>query len=100
MRSNASQKSWERKCSGEKVQSGCKMVERYPSATSVLGPGWQMRCMAASKQIMGGGRTRARRGPQGLQHLPDAGILSGPPQGSGQAEVAGRGGEGKGSGAL
>ena len=38
------------KALGGNSQSVDRMEERYQSATSVLGPGWQMRWMAASKR--------------------------------------------------
>jgi hypothetical protein len=41
-----------------------------------------------------------RRRPQGFQQVPHAGLLCGPPQGAGEAEVSQGGGEGDGGGIL
>src|SRR5580700_8926859 len=46
----ASQNACEVKRSGGNCQSVDRMEERYQSGTSVLGPGWQMRWMAANKR--------------------------------------------------
>src|SRR5256884_7322690 len=43
-------------------------------------------------------RSRTRRGPQGFQQWPQAGLFGSQPQGAGEAEVSQGGGEGDGGG--
>src|ERR1017187_1152540 len=100
MRSKQSQNSCEVKRSGAKPHWERRMVRSYQSATSVFGPGWQTRWMAAKQQIMRRRGAGARGGPQRLEQLKNAGALGGQPEGAGQAEVQSGGFQRKGSGSV
>ncbi len=52
------------------------------------------------QEVMGSGRTGARRWPDGLQDAERSGVLSGQPERSGQPELDGGGGNGNRRGAV
>src|SRR5438876_9836550 len=52
------------------------------------------------QEVVSGTGSRTRRGPQGFQQWPQAGLFGSQPQGAGEAEVSQGGGEGDGGGLL
>ena len=52
------------------------------------------------QEVVSGRGSGTWRGPEGVEQVPDAGLLSGGPEGGGQAKLAGGGGQGDGGGAI
>src|SRR5256884_903219 len=71
-----------------------------PVARAAFGTGITDAVNGGEQEIVSGTGSRTRRGPQGFQQWPQAGLFGSQPQGAGEAEVSQGGGEGDGGGLL